>query len=182
MIQKLRAVALAEESEIVLKRIYAALAFASHADEVFDVYMAIMDKRLALRRKRPVNRCDGTEVPAFEYFRVGSVAGALTPVQKSQLAARVAVFLRMDAQRYQSDEISSKFLELDHLERELYAAEDVLKKLGASGGNISGTLSNGGYGARAAVLQEAYRWVGHPTNQSKGSLNQAPWNVPVGAP
>ena len=182
IIQKLQAVALAEDSEIVLKRIYAAIAFPRHVDKVFDVYMAMMDKRLAFRRKLPVNHCDGTEVPALEYFRIASVSSSLTPVQKSQLAARVAVLLRMDAQRYQSDELASAFLELDHLERELDAAEDVLKKLGASGGDIRGTLSNGGYGARAVVLREAYRWVGHPTDQSKGTLNQAPWNVPVGAP
>ena len=38
------------------------------------------------------------------------------------------------------------------------------------------------YEARARVLPEVFRWVGHPNTSEPGTLNQAPWNVPVGAP
>ena len=50
------------------------------------------------------------------------------------------------------------------------------------GGNIRNELAAGGHDRREAILQEAYKWVGHPDTNTTAVLNQAPWNVPVGAP
>ena len=107
---------------------------------------------------------------------------SLTPQQKSQLVSRVAVFLRFGAERYNVPGLG--FGELDMVERVLDGAEDVLAGVvgGNQGGKIRDALSAGGPGKNRAALQEAYRWVGNVVNGTKGVLNAAPWNVPVGAP
>lgn len=179
-VQALRETGLAETDPVVLGRVYQALAFPGQVVDVFDAYLALFDKRLTARRG-PVVVADGAETYAYEFFRTRAVPGALNADQKSQLVARVAVFLRMDAERYNNPNL--KFDEIDRLERALDAAEDILMVVtGAAGGKIRDELSSGGYGKRAAVLQEAYKWVGNPETGQAGALNTAPWNVPVGAP
>ncbi len=179
-VQALRETGLAETDPVVLGRVYEALAFPGQVADVFDAYLALFDKRLTARRG-PVVVADGAENYAYELFRTSEVSGALSADQKSKLAVRVAVFLRMDAERYNNPNL--KFDEIDRLERALDGAEDILTTLvGATGGKIREELSSGGHGNRAAVLQEAYKWVGNPETGQAGALNTAPWNVPVGAP
>ncbi len=179
-VQALREAGLGETDPVVSGRIYEALAFPGQVADVFDVYLAFFDKRLTARRG-PAVVADGAENYAYEFFRSRGVLGVLNADQKSRLVARIAVFLRMDAERYNNPNL--KFDEIDRLERALDGAEDILTILaGATGGKIRDELSSGGHGSRAAILQEAYKWVGDPETKQPGALNTAPWDVPVGAP
>ena len=179
-IQALRAAGSKESDSVALGYMYSALAYPGHAASVFDVYMELFDKRLDARRASGAI-VDRAEVEAFEYFRIPAVRNALSADQKAGLAQRLAVFLRLDAQRYHSDELEHG--ERDALERRLDGAEAILAALvPGAGGDLCGELRKGGHASREAVLQQAYRWVGHPETNDAGALNAAPWNVPVGAP
>jgi hypothetical protein len=177
----LRAAGETEQSVPVLTRIYLALAYPGQLADVFDAYVALFDKRLEVRRGSAVF-ADRAEVDAFEFFRRPGVTGALSADQKVALARRIAVFLRLDALRYSTDDL--KFTERECLERRLTAAEDCLEALVGSGqgGDIRSELKLGGHDRREAILQQAYRWIGHPTTRQNGTLNSSPWNVPLGAP
>ncbi len=179
-VQALREAGLVESDPVVLERIYEALAIPGQAAAVFDAYLAVFDKRLETRRRDAISE-DGAEIDALEFFRTPGVAGSLTADQKTQLVSRLAVFLRMDAERYQ--EPSLRFNEIDKVERMLDSEEEVLVLLvGSSGGDVRGALSAGARQNKGAVLEQAYRWVGHPDQNTRGALNDAPWNVSVGAP
>jgi hypothetical protein len=181
----LRAAGVSETDPTVLCAIYRALAFANQVDAVFDAYMALFDSRLEARRRGGIV-ADRAELDAFDFFRLAQVINALSAERKSALASRLAVFLRLDAERYNTGDIGidEHFGERDHLERRLDGAEAGFEALlGADkGGNIRSELRSGGHEQRDAVLQQAYRWVGNPTTQKAGALNTAPWNVPIGAP
>ncbi len=169
-----------EWNPAVLGRIYLALAYQDQVEVVFDAFMAIFDKRLELCRGAAVF-VDRAEVDAFDYFRQAGVLSALSSEQKTALAQRLAVFLRFDAQRYSAENVG--FGERENLERRLVSLEECLKSLvGGGGGDIRGELRAGGHERREAVAQQAYRWIGHPTTQKPGALNEAPWGVPIGAP
>ena len=179
-IQALRAAGLQESDPVVLTYIYLALAYPGHAASVVDVYMELFDKRLAARRESAVI-VDRAEIEAFEYFRIPAVLNALTAAQKAELVRRLAVFLRLDAQRYHTDKL--EYGELEALERRLDGIEAILSTVvPGAGGDIRGELRKGGHELRAALLQQAYLWVGHPETNDAGALTAAPWNVPVGAP
>ena len=125
---------------------------------------------------------DRAEVGAFEFFRNATVIGAMNNDQKSRLVNALAVFLRADAQRYDTADLL--FAEIEAIEQRLQSNEGVLASLqNNGGGDIRGTLDKGGHAAnRQAVLAEAYRWVGDPGSNTAGALNQPPWDVAVGAP
>ncbi len=176
----LREAGLAETSSVVLARIYEGLAFPNQVASVLDSYLAVFDIRLARRRHAAVI-VDAAEAGAFEFFRTRAVLDALNADQKAKLVARVATFLRLDAERY--DTPGLRFNDIDALERRLDGAEEILAALGASGGgNIREAIANGGTDNRAAVRQRAYRWVGDPNTKEPGALSQAPWNGAIGAP
>ncbi len=180
-IQALHAAALAETDPVALSHLYRALAYSGQVGEVFSAYLSIFDKRLSARRKAPRLAGDGAELEAFEFSRIPSVAGALNAEQKSQLAQRVAVFLRLDGERYNTDVLPAR--EKAKLESTLESAEAVLMALtGGKSAGIAEELAKGGHERRAAVLTQVYRWVGHPTTGETGALNASPWNVPLGAP
>lgn len=175
----LRDAGLKESSGVVLGRIYGALSYQTKLDVVFDTFVQLFDVRLAHRRQPGVTG-DGAELYAFEFFRAASVRNTLSQTQKEQLVQRLAVFLRLDAERYDTTNLS--FNEVDRLERLLDAAEEVLAGLAGNGGAIRDAMAGGGYASRGQVRAEAYRWVGDPTANTPGALSQAPWNVPGGAP
>lgn len=181
-IQLLEQLGANESNMVILSRIYDALAYSpNQVAAVFNSYLTLFDKRLTFRRQLPNDRCDGAEIFAFEFFRQPAVLTALDADQKTQLALRIAGFLRLDAQRYATTELS--FDELDKLERQLEGAESIFTQLvRGSGGKIINALSQGGHSNRQIVLQEAYRWVGDAQRKTRGALNEAPWNVPIGAP
>lgn len=181
-VDALKKAALAETSPIVLGRIYLALAHGNQVPAVLDAYLAIFDKRLGDRRGGAV-AADGAEVEAFEFFRSAGVLAALNAEQKAQLTSRLAVFLRLDAERYKTTGLD--FYELDRLERMMDSVEAIFAELvGAAGkgGKIREELAAGGQDRRAEVLAEAYKWVGHPQSKESGALNSPPSNVPIGAP
>lgn len=169
-----------EQDPVVLGRIYEALGYGGQLAVVFDVYMKLFDQRLQFRRGAAVV-ADGAENYAYEFFRASTVAGALSAAQKKQLVGRVAVFLRIDAERYNTANLS--FDEMDRIERMLDGAEDILAaSTGIAGGSVRDRLRTGGYGNRAAVALEAFVWVGDPKTSQPGALGAAPWSVPLGAP
>ncbi len=180
-----------ETSPVVLSRIYLALAYSGQAADVLPAYLDILDRRLAYRRG-PAVVADGAEGEALELFRTSGVIGSLNPAQRSELAQRLAVFMRLDAERYASDEIAPPadpkagdlgFYERDALERMLVATEAVMIMLvPGQSDTITSELRAGGYAQRAQVLARAYQWVGNPTGNVPGILTPAPWNVPIGAP
>lgn len=170
-----------ETDPVALAHIYLALSYPSQASAVVDAYLAILTKRIALRRGAAV-AVDRAEVDAFEFFRNATVIGAMNNDQKSRLVNALAVFLRADAQRYDTADLL--FTEIEAIEQRLQSNEGVLASLqGSGGGDIRGTLDKGGHSTNhQAVVAEAYRWVGDPGSKTVGALNQPPWDVPVGAP
>ncbi len=189
----------AEASPVVLARIYEALNHPAHVAAVFDSYLAVFDKRLAVRRGE-ARVCDGAEVHAFEFFRAQGVLAALSDTQKAQLVERLAVFLRLDAERYASPDLDSKNLPSDtdkprpgsnyrvHNERTrialvLDAVEEILAAIVRNeAGAIRAQMTEGGHANRQQALQQAYLWVGDPAENVSGALNVAPWNIAIGAP
>lgn len=176
----LREAGVVERNSVSRSWVYLALAYPDQVEAVFDAFMAIFDTRLELRRGAAVF-VDRAEVDAFDFFRQSGVLSSLSSEQKSALAQRLAVFLRFDAQRYSAENVP--FAERENLERRLVSLEECLEFLvGSGGGDIRGELRAGGHERRDAVAQQAYRWIGHPTTQKPGALNEAPWGVPIGAP
>ncbi len=184
-VEAIRVAALAETSPIVLGHLFRALAYtgASQVPTVFDVYIAAFDRRLEARRGGAVV-VDGAELEAYEFLRTGGVLGALSNAQKAQLAGRLAVYLRLNAERYNTPDL--KFYEIAKIERLLDGGEAILSSpamLGPNaGGKIRGALDRVGHGGCAEIPPQAYLWVGDPRSSTPGALNSAPWNVPVGAP
>lgn len=178
----LREAGLAESNPIVLGRMYEALGFPpAQAPAAFDAYLALFDKRMALRKNNPLV-VDGAEWYAYEYFRTKSIASALNANQQQQLAARLAVFLRFDAERYEAQNLS--FDEVDTLERCLDGVEEILSLLvgDGKGGKIRDVLGSTGHTHPAAIQPELTKWIGSNSSNEKGVLNDPPWNIPPGAP
>lgn len=177
----LQTAGLTEDSAVVLSYIYIALSMENQLGVVLDPILAILDQRLAKRRDG-AKIADRAEVDILEFFGQSGVAGALSPAQKAKVVSRLAVFFRLDAQRYQVADLA--FGELDALERRLAGGERAIRLIvgGQPGGNATKQLADGGHANRATVLQEVYKWIGHPEDNTQGVLNGAPWNVPVGAP
>lgn len=181
VIQALREAGLAESDPVVLSRIYLALAYPNQVPAVIGVYLELFDKRLSSRRG-PALVADRAEVDAFEFLRSRAVLQTLSPNQKTELASKLAVFMRLDAERYNVDKLDH--YEVAALERRLDGIEDILSTLvgGNAGGNIRAELERGGRKRRAEVRRQAYLWIGNPETNQSGALNEAPWNVPRGAP
>lgn len=176
----LSAAGLAETELVILRRIYEALNYPNQVAAVFDTYIRLFDKRLTQRRAIPMSG-EGSELWAYDFFRSPEVVAGLNQAQKVDLVGRLAVFLRDDAQRYAN--LSLSFSQADAVERTLDGAEEILVAVtGTTGGKIRDQLSKSAVENRAAVLQEAYKWVGDSKSGTRGVLQAAPWNVPVGAP
>ncbi len=192
VITALRDAGTRESNPDVLRRIYDALAYPQQAAAVVDAYLAVFDARLSFRRG-PAKKIDGAEYWALEFFVRPEVLGAISQNQKEELVRRLAVFLRMDAERYNDPAVAPPedpnahdpgFEERNWAENMLALNEEILERIvgAGKGGNIRDAFSEGGFANRARVLQEAYEWVGDPKNNTPGALNAAPWNVPIGAP
>lgn len=170
-----------EGSAVVLSYIYIALSMENQIGVVLDPILAILDQRLA-KRRGGTKVADRAEVDIIEFFGRSGVADALSPAQKTKVVSRLAVFFRLDAERYQVSDLA--FDELDALERRIAGGEASLRLIvgGQPGGNATKQLATGGHANRATVLEEVYKWIGHPEDNTQGVLNGAPWSVPVGAP
>lgn len=176
-----------EKNGFVVGRIYEALNHPNQLAVVFPIYLQVMDARLDLRRAG--TNADIAETFAFEFLR--DVGSGLDNAQKAELVKRLAVFLRMDAERYNNPSLNPPsdpnapdlgYVERDALERRLDGCEAVLEIIVGSGrgGDVRSVLGQSGHQGRAGVLQEAIKWYGG--GSVTGALNAAPWNVPVGAP
>lgn len=194
VITALRSAGAAESEYAVLSRIYLALAYDKQVQEVFDGFMVLFDARLQLRRKAVF--VDRAEVDAYSFFL--RVAGQLAAPQKAELVKRIAVFLRLDAERYAA-RWAGKVLSVDEqqsLESRLGAAEELLGVIvgNGRGGDITGTLAYSFSKAdgvvqdpekKDAMLRALALWVGAANadgTPKSGILNDAPWSLPIGAP
>ncbi len=183
VIQAVVAAALVEKEPTVLGWLYRALAIRGRTGDgdLFGGLMKILDARLAVRRGGAIV-VDGAEVEVFEYFR--PVAAQLGQDQKEKLVLRLAVFLRMAADRYPADDV--RFEEQVYIERTLESIEDILQSITGTTGGLRRAIESGRRGddqVRAAVAAAAMAWVGDDQDDQKvGVLNSAPWNVPRGAP
>lgn len=184
VIQELQVAGIAETSGPVLSRIYPALGYSVQAafGPAFAAYLAIFDARIATRKANPATP-DGAETAAFEFLADPEVMKLLTPAQKSALVARVAVFFRLDAERYNAPNLN--FPQQDVIERLLSIEEELLDAcVGANpqSGKVRAALEQGGWTNRQAVVTEVQKWVGDAASNTQGVVNAAPWSVPVGAP
>lgn len=183
----LRDAALTETSPVVLGRLYEAMTIPGQSVPVSEAILAVFQKRLGAAG--PIT---GAELPALEWFRNKSLMSALTPEMKADLVRLVAGLLRRSAERYSDPQLAPpkdekasdlSFYERDAIERTLDAVEEILTTIPIeNGGKIRDALNEGGYENRAGVLREAAKWVGDAQANTRGVLNEAPWNVPVGAP
>jgi len=170
----------AESSPVVLAQVYVALSFPGQVETVFDPFLEIFDRRLAARRQASLV-ADGAEIEAYEFFRTPAVRNALNNEQKARLVARVATFLRLDAERYATADLP--FEEQSRIEQLLWAGEEILAALlGNSQDGIRRELEAGGYLSRDKVPRQVAAWIGDAGSSQGGLLNAAPWNVPPGAP
>lgn len=181
VVQRLQSIGEKESDPVALTRIYEALALPRQAAAVFDAYVAIFDSRLAIRRKQAGN-IDRAEAAALEFFADATVLGNLSAAQKAQLVGRLAVFFRFDVEQYDQGDL--QYRDMVWLEWKLWVAEEVLSGPGmvGNGGDVRGAISAGGHLNRAQVHLEVQRWVGDTKSKQAGTLNAAPWSVPIGAP
>ena len=179
VVDALRAAGQVETNALTLRSIYEALAYQNQLDMVFGVYLELLDRRVA-KRRGDLLVCDGADVAAYEFFLKVAQTGGLSAERQQEVARRVAVLLRCDGQRYQEEHLS--FLEIDRIERSLWVAEELLEAFTRQAGGIRRQLEEGAHENRAGVLAAMWEWVGNPDTQQKGRLNQAPWDVPDGAP
>lgn len=182
VVQALRQLGAKETDSGVIAQIYLALGYERQTALVFDAFLEILEKRLAVRGGPGVFK-QVAELELVEFFRLRAVIGALSQEQKEQLVGRLAILLRSDAQRYDAEKLKNND-EQDGLERRLHGIEAILVVLvgGGNGGRIRAEIEQGGHEQRAAILIEAYKWVGDPDAKTPGVLSAAPWNVPIGAP
>lgn len=187
----LKTAALKETDPVALSRMYAALSLENQVASVFPVFLEVFDRRLQIRRGPALN-ADGAELEAFEFFRQPAVRNALNTTQQKELVLRLAVFFRLDAERYDDADtappkepgtVDQGYYERDYLERSLVSLEDILTKL-VSGKTttIADTLRTDGWAQRQVILNTVYEWVGTAEPATQGALNAAPWSVPLGAP
>lgn len=192
VVQALQAAGIAETGSIVLGQIYTALNIGNDHSGLLNAYEKIFEQRL-IRRKNQLVKVDGAELKAFELLRQPTIINAMNANQKTTLVQRLAVFMRLDAQRYNDPMIAPpanttqpdlNFRERDMIERRLYEVEDILSTIAGSnkGGKVRNVLANEGFDGRGKILNEVYKWIGNAQSNSRGALNEAPWNVPVGAP
>lgn len=165
-----------EGDPVVLSHLYRALAYPGNVPDVFPALAALLEARLNARRSRTAS--DGGEIEALEFLRGEGVLTAINAEQKNQLAQRLAVFLRMEAQRFAAPDVSSQEKLL--IERSLEAIEGVLVLLTGKPAILAEEFARGG--TESAVMTAAAQWVGDSSSNQSGILNAAPWNVPIGAP
>ena len=66
------------------------------------------------------------------------------------------------------------------VERCLYFIDEALNSIVPGGGTIRAVMNVGG--DASAVRQEVVRWIGDADTNTKGLLNDPPYNLPLGAP
>jgi len=178
--EALEEAAVKEKNATTLGWIYRALAIPGRAGDavVFDRFINMFDARLTTMRAG-ADFVDGAELEAFEYIR--QAAAQLAPAQKERLVARLAVFLRLTAERYPADDV--RFQEQVYIERTLEAIEAILETVTGTGGGVREAIGSGGRDdakVRDAVAAAARAWVGN--EEVEGALNSTQWKVPRGAP
>ncbi len=163
-----------EQGAAAKRQMYRALSKLAFSQNVFDAYMAMMDKDIERFRGGAV-RISGSELPAYRHL----ASSSLTTDQKGQAVARLGPLLGYAAARYKlAGEAHHK--ETEVAERCLYFIDEALNVIAPGGGTIG--LIMGAGGDKLAVRQEVVRWIGDAEANIKGVLNDRPYNLALGAP
>ncbi len=174
-LEVLREAGSAERNGVVLKHIYKALFYrGANLEAAVQAMLEVVKAQLRIREK-DAPACDGAEEVACEFLR--SEMNNIS--DKSPLVAVLAAYLRLDVQRYSVEGVSDQ--EKYFIEFSIDAAEGLLVRLvtpPAPAPNIREARKNENRDINMPL--ELNRWIG--TTQTKGMLNDPPWNVPVGAP
>lgn len=167
----------AEDRPAVKRQIYRALAKLPFTQEVLDAYLAMMDQTLQRLRGGAV-KIEGTELAAYRQIGAGV---NLTNEQRTQLVPRLASLLHFTAARYDALNPRDDHEEYEIAERCLFFIEGALAAVvPGGGGGIRGVMRTGG--DKSQIRQEVVRWIGDADAGTRGVLNDAPHNLPLGAP
>lgn len=192
VMQALRKAGKTENNAVALGQIYNAISISNEPTSALDAYLDIFDQRLTKRRNQAVIS-ERADLYAFDYFRQPGKTKGLNQAQLTNLVQRLAVFLRLDTNRLNDPMLAPPvdkkqpdlgFIERDIIFRKLVAIEEILENIvgAGKGGNVRNIINNEGFEGRRKILAEVARWVGDTTANKPGALNEAPWNVSIGAP
>lgn len=170
-IAMLRERGVAEKSGVVVEDIYRALSIGSNTEAVLDAFADILKAR-AEQYRQGANFANSAEVQACQFL-----LGVNVPQSKAvPIVQSLAVILRLDVQRYATDDLSDD--EQFAIELRVDAVERLLEKLTGQVGKVRTTMQSGGLAPEIEL--DLLGWIG--TQGSAGKLNNSPWNVAVGAP
>jgi hypothetical protein len=173
------AAAKGERNDAVVAMVYQALTYRGTAgSEAVQAVLAVLDGRLATLRAGDMPLGRG-ELPAISFFNSLS---NVTTEDKVRIVQDLATLLRVYVTRLASDRALG-LNERIAIEEVIFEAESLLAKLVNPPGNAPNIREQMQKDDRAAanLLSELNRWIGVP-DQDAGLLNEAPWNVPRGAP
>ena len=173
------AAAKGERNDAVVAMVYQALAYrTTTGSEPLQAVLTVLEGRLAVLRAGDMPLGRG-ELPAISFL--GSLSN-VTAEDKSRIVRSLAVLLRVHVARLAAE----RPLGVDEktaVEEVVFETESLLAKLVNPSGNPPNVREQVQKDDRAAanLLGELNRWIGAP-DQEAGLLNEAPWNVPRGAP
>ena len=175
VIALLKAAGVAEANGVVRGAVYEALGYeeARHLPMVVEALVEVFAARVEARQSGRQLRANRAELWAFEYlYRVrNEIPQALRPVLIRQLVA----LLVLDVQRYGAAVPGERRI----IEERIEVGELLIEVLtNGSGGDVRGAMKKGGEAVEQEMIRELSKWVGG--EGVEGSLNNPPWNVPVG--
>ncbi|MFH0982284.1 MAG: hypothetical protein V2A79_12175 [Planctomycetota bacterium] len=174
-IQLLREVGAREANGVVLARIYEALFYKdANLEPAVEAILEVIKGQLRMREQGSP-AADGAEEVALKFLR--DEANNLQA--KNRLVAVLAAYLRLDVERYLTQGISAD--EQYHIEVTTDATENLLLRSAAPSPapNLREAMKKA-ENRDVTLPLELNKWIGTP--QTKGVLNNPPWNVAVGAP
>ncbi len=174
-----------ESNHVVAAAMYEAIRYDNdHTPKVLAALLIILDGRLEQMRTS-LQAVDAAEITAIQFI---SELNGLSNDDKVAIVGRLAVLLRLSVEAYEDAESQGSEAESrrDSLEQMIVLLEELIEAMVSPGGkkpDIRGEMSKHEKGSPSVVPAmkiELLLWIG--TEQTEGTLNKAPWSVPVGAP
>lgn len=178
-IDALREAGAREPNGVVAERIYDALALPTPTQEVIAAFDAMIGARIE-RYARGALFADEAELTGISYLSTIN----LNRDQSAGFVGRLAMLLRLDIERYVAG-LRAQFNpgQRDAIERRVWVTEEFIERAvrpaAGQGGNLREEMGTAAPDV-SGLIMELNNWIGTP--QTPGPLNEAPWNVPVGAP
>lgn len=173
-LQVLKSAGAEETSPAVLQQIYEAMYYRERLNVAVPAILDLMEAQLKLRANAPAGSAAEEPVIAFLKREIAGIQ------DRNRLVGILAAHLRLDVERYLSPNVSPA--EKDDLERIIDAVEGLLAQIvspTSPAPNVRDAMKKP-ENQNAAMPVELAKWIG--SEQSRGVLNDPPWNVPVGAP